>query len=128
MRLGAIIKGYREQNELTIEDFATASGISKSYISIIESGRSDGSIAIPSEGTIQKAAKGMGMQYMELREILDEQSEPDDVDTSAVFSKIGTNEYLFDMVVALYTCASPDIKQRLIKYFTAEALRTLEKE
>ena len=55
MKLGAIIKGYRDQNDLTIEEFSSASGISKSYISIIESGRSDGSTSYASHGFLVRS-------------------------------------------------------------------------
>ena len=36
MYLGEIIKRYRMVNKMTMQDFADASGLSKSYISIIE--------------------------------------------------------------------------------------------
>jgi len=36
MRLGEIIKKYREENNLSMDDFVKFSGLSKGYISMLE--------------------------------------------------------------------------------------------
>lgn len=39
MTLGEYIKGYRKSNDMTMDDFAKKSGLSKGYISMLEKNR-----------------------------------------------------------------------------------------
>lgn len=66
--LGSVIKEYRTQNRMSARKFAVRSGISKSYIGILESGvRPDtGKEPIPSLDVIVGAAKAMEMDTMAL--------------------------------------------------------------
>lgn len=74
MTLGQIIKAYREENHMSMDDFAKSSGLSKAYISQLEKNRNPktGEPPVPSMGTIGKAASGMFMTFDELFSQLDE--------------------------------------------------------
>ena len=61
MTLGEIISEYRKRHNLSMDDFASASGISKSYISVLENNSRPGtnSPVMPTIETVYKAAKAM---------------------------------------------------------------------
>lgn len=73
MTLGDIIKSYRKTNELSMDDFARTSGLSKTYISMLEKNINpkNGQEIVPTIKTIGKAAKGMFMTFDELFDMLD---------------------------------------------------------
>lgn len=73
MKLGDIIKSYREVNNMSMDDFAKVSGISKGYISMLEKNINTrtGKEIKPAVETIQKAAKGMFMTFDELFAMID---------------------------------------------------------
>lgn len=72
MTLGDIIKSYRKTNELSMDDFARVSGLSKTYISMLEKNINpkNGNEIVPTIETIGKAAKGMFMSFDELFNML----------------------------------------------------------
>lgn len=74
MFLGEIIKQYRIAHNMTMQDFADASGLSKSYISIIEKNRNPQNQRnlIPSLDTFQKAAHAMHISVDELVRMTDD--------------------------------------------------------
>ena len=74
MILGEYIKKYREENGLSMDKFAEISGISKSYVHVLEKGlRPDSNTKIcPQVDKIKKAADAMGMSFSELFNSLDE--------------------------------------------------------
>lgn len=61
MTLGEIVKAYRTQHRLTMEQFAQKSGLSKGYISMLEKNRNPNSNKpiVPSLETIQSVAAAM---------------------------------------------------------------------
>ena len=65
MTLGDIVKNYRISHNLSMDDFARKSGISKSYISILEKNKhpKTGKKIIPSIQTIKQAAEGMNIDF-----------------------------------------------------------------
>ena len=73
MTLGEIIKNYRKQNGLSMDAFSKKSGISKSYISLLEKNRhpKTGKPIAPSIESIKQAAKGMGMDFDKLFALID---------------------------------------------------------
>ena len=73
MTLGYIIKSYRKTNDLSMDDFARASGLSKTYISMLEKNINpkNNQEIVPTIKTIGKAAKGMFMTFDELFDMLD---------------------------------------------------------
>ena len=68
MKLGQIVKEYRTKNNMTMDTFAKRSGISKSYISMLENEKrpSSGKEVVPSISIIKKAADGMRIDFEEL--------------------------------------------------------------
>ena len=77
MNLGAFIKNYREQHSLSMQEFSEKSGLSKGYISMLESGRhpQTNKPIIPSIETIKKLSCAMGISIDELISILDSNQE-----------------------------------------------------
>lgn len=73
MTLGEIIKNYREEHSMSMADFAKRSGMSKSYISLLEKNinPSTGKSIAPSIKSIQQAAIGMNMPFDKLFELVD---------------------------------------------------------
>lgn len=64
MTLGDVIKKYRRYNNLSIADFSEVSGISTSYISMLERNVDPRGNAIkPSLETIEKVAKVINMDF-----------------------------------------------------------------
>ena len=74
MTLGQIIRAYREENSMSMDRFAKASGLSKGYISQLENNLNPktGEPPVPSMATIKKAANGMFMSFDELFNQLDD--------------------------------------------------------
>lgn len=62
MTLGEIIKAYRDHHDLSLQDFADISGLSKGYVSMVEKGINGhtGKPLSPSVETLEKCAKAMG--------------------------------------------------------------------
>lgn len=68
MTLGEIIKKYRKEHGLSMDAFSKRSGISKSYISLLEKNKhpKTGKPIAPSAKSIKQAAEGMNMNFDEL--------------------------------------------------------------
>lgn len=73
MTLGDVIKKYREEHSMSMEAFATKSGLSKAYISILEKNQhpTTGKPIVPSVKSMQSAANGMNMDVNDLFNIVD---------------------------------------------------------
>lgn len=73
MKIGALLKEYRDKNGLSMQEFADKSGLSKGYISMLESGRhpQNNREIIPSIETVQKIAAVMGLTVDEFLESVD---------------------------------------------------------
>ena len=74
MTLGELIKKYRNANGLTMQDFATRSGLSKGYISMLEKGKhpQNNKPIVPSIDTFGKVAKAMCISLNELLVMVDD--------------------------------------------------------
>ena len=74
MKLGEIIKEYREKYNLSMSEFSKRSGISKAYIGMLESGVNprNGKPIKPSVEIIKKCASGMHTDFDTLFHQLDE--------------------------------------------------------
>ncbi len=73
MTLGYIVKQYRTDNDLSMDEFAKRCSLSKGYISMIENGinpRNNKPIA-PTLPSIMKIASAMNMELEELLKIMD---------------------------------------------------------
>ena len=74
MTLGDIIKNYREQNNITIVEFAKACSLSKGYISMLENNinpRNNKPIS-PTLPSMAKVASGMGIDLDSLLQLLED--------------------------------------------------------
>ncbi len=73
MKLLEIIKKHRESNGLSMQEFADRCGLSKGYISMLESGKhpQNNRPLTPSIVTYQKIAKGMGIPLEDLLRLVD---------------------------------------------------------
>lgn len=74
MKLGAVLKNYREENGLSLRDFAKKSGVSNSYLSMLETGRQpqSGRPIVPTLTTLNKLAAAMCMRVDDLIAIVDD--------------------------------------------------------
>lgn len=73
MRLGEIIRNYREENGMSMSEFAKAAGISKAYIGFLEKGSNPqtGKEIAPSIKIIHSIAQAMHMDFDELFNTID---------------------------------------------------------
>jgi transcriptional regulator with XRE-family HTH domain len=73
MKLQEILKRFREENNLSMQEFADRSGLSKGYISMLESGKHPQSQRplTPSIMTYQKVAAAMGIPIDDLLRMVD---------------------------------------------------------
>ena len=74
MKLSEVIKNYREVHHVTMEKLAQESGMSKSYISMLENEKNPktGNPIVPSIDTLKKLALGMHTDIDSLIKILDD--------------------------------------------------------
>lgn len=70
--LGKIIKEYRDDNKLSMDDFANKTGLSKPYIAMLEKNFNPKSKKeiIPTVDTIAKCAKAMDIEFNDLFNVL----------------------------------------------------------
>ena len=73
MKLGELIKSYRESHGLSMSQFAKKAGLSKMYLSMLEKNYnpSTGKEILPSTTTFQKCAQAMGVTIDQLLSKLD---------------------------------------------------------
>lgn len=72
MTLPNLVKTYRKQNNLTMQEFADRCGLSKAYISMLEKGKhpQNATNLRPNIETLDKLAKGMGMSFDDFAMVL----------------------------------------------------------
>ena len=73
MTLGDIIKNYRDRNNITIGEFASACSLSKGYISMLENNINprNNKPSSPTLPSMAKVASGMGIELDTLLKMLD---------------------------------------------------------
>lgn len=73
MTLGEIIKKYRKDHAMSMDDFAKVSGISKSYISLLEKNKhpKTGKAIAPSIQSIKQASDAMDIDFNRLFNMID---------------------------------------------------------
>lgn len=73
MNLGELIKNYREEHGMSQGDFSKISGISVSYLSVLERNKrpSTNTLVEPSFSIVKKCADAMGIDYEILMQRLD---------------------------------------------------------
>lgn len=101
MYIGELIKLYRKQHGLSMQDFANSSGISKAYIGLLEKvyNPSTKEPIAPSLPKIQAIAKAMGMELDDLLHQLDS-NQPVIVNTKSNTSDLPPEGYYNDPEVA----------------------------
>ena len=74
MFLGELVKKYRAENKLSMEEFAAKSGLSKGYISMLEKNINPktGNSIIPSLETIKQVSNAIGIGVNEIISLLDD--------------------------------------------------------
>jgi len=74
MKLGEIIKSYRVDHGLSLRDFAKQSGVSNSYLSMLETGRqpSSGRPVVPTLTKLNQIAAAMNMRVDDLVAAVDD--------------------------------------------------------
>lgn len=74
MYLGELVKKYRTENQLSMDEFAIRSGLSKGYISMLENNKNPrtGNPIIPSLETIRQVASALGKDVNEVINLLDD--------------------------------------------------------
>jgi transcriptional regulator with XRE-family HTH domain len=74
MEIGFLIKQYRQENNLTLRDFATQCGTSHSYIAMLESNKNSktGEPIVPTLTMLNKISRGMGISVNDLINICDD--------------------------------------------------------
>ena len=118
MKLGDVIYSYRKRNNMSMDEFAKRSGISKAYISLLEKGNHpvSGKPIIPSVKTIKKAAYAMSVNFEELFSSLDQDISVEEI-TEPQFdiSVDGRWEVIYNGFREL----SEGQQERLLEYFKA---------
>ena len=73
MKLGEMIRAFRGNNDMTMQEFADRSGLSKGYISMLEKNKHPQSKRelVPSFETYKKVASAMGMSLDDFLAALD---------------------------------------------------------
>lgn len=73
MTLGDLIKKYREDNKLSMSEFAAKSGLSKAYISLLEKNKNPktGKEITPSVDIIKKVSDAIGIDFDEVFSSID---------------------------------------------------------
>lgn len=74
MYLGELVKKYRTENQLSMDEFAAKSGLSKGYISMLENNKNPrtGNPIIPSLETLRQVASAIGKDVNEIINLLDD--------------------------------------------------------
>ncbi|MDO4778495.1 MAG: S24 family peptidase [Tissierellia bacterium] len=114
--LGDIIKKYRLANNLSMDDFATLSGLSKSYISILEKNKHPrtGNPITPTLETCYSVAKGMNLDINDILEQIGEQlikvnvsAKSDEIDLNKIPGIIPLHKSRRIPILGVIACGSP---------------------
>ena len=118
MTLGAIIKNYRIEHSMSMDEFSLKSGISKSYISLLEKNRhpKTGKPIAPSIQSIKQAADAMSMDFNVLFSMIDGNVS---LESPSAFSAADAKKLHLSPVekqlITSYRRASPAIQQAVLK-------------
>ena len=111
MEIGKIVRQYRDEHDLTMQQFADRSGLSKGYISMLEHGRhpQNNREIVPSIDTVHKLATAMDMSIDFLLQLCSgQQIEIPGIDADVLFiEKYG--QRIFDIVTSLVLLDDEDL-------------------
>ena len=104
MHLGEIIKDFTKQNKLSMDDFSDLSGLSKSYISMLEKNinSSTGKPIAPTVDAIKKVSQATNIEFNKLFSLL----ENEEITWDTVLSPINDNLIKFDDYFPLHYCTN----------------------
>ena len=113
MTLGEIVRSYRTDHSMNMQEFANKCGLSKAYISILERNYnpSSGKPPVPSLGTIRAIAKAVETNFNDVFCALDDNQL---VSLEPSLDEVTTQEAFSDKEIQLidaYRKASPDDQQ-----------------
>lgn len=113
MTLGAIIKEYRDTHDMSMDKFSEISGLSKSYISVLEKNHDQrGNIVKPSIECIEKVANAIRKPFDEVFNMLDSNLK------ITVNSSKETVNHISDeisIIIEAYENASDEVR-RIVQY------------
>ncbi len=116
MTLGTLVKDYRTNHRLSMDEFARSCPLSKGYISMIENGinpRNQKPIA-PTLSSLEKLANGMHMDLdVLLRQISSEEPAPLK-DNVLQFPRISSSDD--SEILSIYDELSPENRSKLSEY------------
>ena len=94
MILGELIKTYRTEHHMSMDDFAKKCGLSKAYISILERNINpvNGKSPIPSLETIKSVSGAMGVDFNDVIALLDGDQEVSLTPAAPILSLIHISE------------------------------------
>lgn len=111
MEIGKVVREYRYEHDLTMQQFADLAGLSKGYISMLERGRhpQNNREIVPSIETVHRLAIAMDMSIDALLQICNgQQIEIPGIDADALFiEKYG--QRVFDIVKRLSLLDEEDL-------------------
>ena len=124
MKLGGLIKEYRDEHGISQRQFATACGLSNGYISMLEKGENPktGKPVTPTLQQLKKLADGMGMTMMDMLDRVDDmpiditEVAPAGVKKSAPANEGGRTDPLDLEIASLILRLSPAKKREAIGY------------
>ena len=123
MTLGDLIKKYREENDLSMSDFAEKSGLSKAYVSLLEKNKNPktGKEITPSVDIIKKVADAIGMDFDDVFSSIDST-------TKIVVNRSNATAYFHNSLENFAETAAKDVfdKQNNPIVLDDEALELLE--
>lgn len=111
MKLGEYIKLYRQENKITMDEFAHRCGLSKAYISMLEKGRhpQNNKKIAPTIDTYKKIAAAIGCSLQDLFSTLDS----DDVSLDSNNNVLSEREV---HLLAYYRLLSGDGQDKVNEY------------
>lgn len=126
MKLGDLIREYRENHSFSQRQFAANCGLSNGYISMLEKGENPktGKPVTPNLQQLKKLADGMGMTMMDMLERVDDM--PVDIATEAMMltgkktpAPIAEGEHSDSLDIEIGTLIlqlSPEKKREAVSY------------
>ena len=123
MTLGDLIKEYRTENELSMAEFASKSGLSKAYISLLEKNKhpKTGKEITPSIDVIKKVADAIGRDFDDVFSSIDST-------TKIVVNRSASMKYFQDSLESVVEEAEKELlaRQNTPIVLDDEALELLE--
>ena len=128
MILGDLIKKYRKDHHMSMDQFSKKSGISKAYISILERNCNpvNGKPVVPSLETIKAVSSVIGIDFNEVISMLDG-NQPVVLTSSNEYENLSkfvvyTNDEQVDKLVKIYTRLPPEHQKMILDYVISVAM------